>query len=62
MPDHLSPAERSDHMRRIHKTGTKPEKLVRRAAHRLGFRFRLHRADLPGTPDLCTPQGAFGAR
>ena len=36
MPDHLSPKERSDHMRRIRKTGTKPELRVRRAAHRLG--------------------------
>ena len=39
-------------MRRIRKTDTKPELLVRRLAHALGFRFRLHRRDLPGTPDL----------
>jgi hypothetical protein len=31
---------------------TKPELIVRRVAHRLGYRFRLHRRDLPGTPDL----------
>ena len=43
-------------MRRIRKTGTKPEMRVRRAAHRLGFRFRLHRADMPGTPDLVFPR------
>jgi DNA mismatch endonuclease (patch repair protein) len=29
--------------------------LVRRAAHRLGYRFRIHRSDLPGTPDLVFP-------
>lgn len=31
---------------------TKPEIAVRKLAHRLGYRFRLHRRDLPGTPDL----------
>ena len=31
---------------------TEPELLVRRLAHKLGFRFRLHRKDLPGSPDL----------
>ncbi|MEE9251279.1 MAG: restriction endonuclease, SacI family [Alphaproteobacteria bacterium] len=41
MTDTLSPAERSAHMRRIRKTDTKPELAVRRAAHRLGYRFRL---------------------
>ena len=56
MPDHLSPGARSEHMRRIRKTGTKPELRVRRAAHRLGYRFRLHRSDLPGTPDLVFPR------
>ena len=56
MPDHLSPSARSEHMRRIRKTGTKPEMRVRRAAHRLGYRFRLHRSDLPGTPDLVFPR------
>lgn len=56
MPDHLTPSARSEHMRRIRKTGTKPEMRVRRAAHRLGYRFRLHRSDLPGTPDLVFPR------
>ena len=56
MPDHLSPKARSDHMRRIRKTDTKPELRVRRAAHQLGYRFRLHRSDLPGTPDLVFPR------
>lgn len=34
----------------------KPELLVRRVVHRLGYRFRLHRADLPGKPDLVFPR------
>lgn len=33
----------------------KPEMLVRRLVHRLGYRFRLHRKDLPGKPDLVFP-------
>ena len=43
-------------MRRIRKTDTKPEVKVRRAAHALGYRFRLYRRDLPGTPDLVFPR------
>lgn len=42
-------------MSRIKSAGTVPEVLVRRAAHALGFRFRLHRKDLPGKPDLVFP-------
>jgi DNA mismatch endonuclease (patch repair protein) len=42
-------------MRSIRKTDTRPELAVRRLAHRLGFRYRLHRRDLPGTPDLVFP-------
>lgn len=45
----------SDRMRRIRKTDTGPEMIVRRLAHGLGYRFRLHRRDLPGTPDLVFP-------
>lgn len=56
MPDRLSPQQRSVHMRRIRKVNTKPELAVRRIAHRLGYRFRLHRADLPGTPDIIFPR------
>ena len=55
MIDRLSPEARSAHMRRIRKVDTKPELAVRRIAHRLGYRFRLHRRDLPGTPDLVFP-------
>lgn len=40
----------------IRKTGTRPEMVVRRLVHHLGFRFRLHRRDIPGTPDLVFPR------
>lgn len=43
-------------MARIRKKDTKPELVVRRLAHRLGYRFRLHRRDLPGCPDLAFPR------
>src|SRR5690242_6591735 len=39
-------------MARIRNTDTKPELAVRCAVHRLGYRYQLHRRDLPGTPDL----------
>ncbi len=42
-------------MRRIKKRDTLPELIVRRVAHSLGYRFRLHRSDLPGTPDVVFP-------
>ena len=45
----------SAQMRRIRKTDTKPELIVRSLIHRMGYRFRLHRRDLPGTPDLVFP-------
>lgn len=35
---------------------TKPEKLIRSALHRLGFRFRLHSSRIPGRPDLVLPK------
>ena len=40
----------------IRSKNTKPEMCVRSALHRLGYRFRLHRTDLPGTPDLVLPK------
>ena len=45
----------SRRMSRVRKTNTKPEIVVRRLAHRMGHRFRLHRRDLPGTPDIVFP-------
>ena len=53
--DHLTPEQRSDLMRRIRGKDTKPELVVRRLAHAMGYRFRLHRRDLPGSPDLVFP-------
>lgn len=47
--------ERSEIMRRVHSTDTKPELIVRKLVHSLGFRYRLHRKDLPGKPDLVFP-------
>ena len=49
-----SPA-RSANMGRIGAKDTKPELTVRRLLHRLGYRYRLHRRDFPGTPDICFP-------
>ncbi len=42
-------------MARVRSQDTKPEMIVRRLAHALGYRFRLHRRDLPGSPDLIFP-------
>lgn len=47
---------RTENMARIRSKDTKPELLVRSVAHSLGFRFRLHRKDLPGAPDLVFPR------
>ncbi len=47
--------DRSENMRRIKSKDTSPELLVRKITHKLGYRFRLHRADLPGKPDLTFP-------
>jgi DNA mismatch endonuclease (patch repair protein) len=43
-------------MRRIRKADTGPELIVRRTLHSMGYRFRLHRRDLPGTPDIVLPR------
>ena len=47
---------RSALMARIKGKNTKPEMVVRREAHSLGFRFRLHQRKLPGSPDLAFPR------
>ena len=52
MADIYSPKKRSEIMGRVRATGTKPELLVRKVAHRMGYRFRLHSENLPGKPDL----------
>lgn len=46
---------RSEYMRRIRSKDTAPELMVRSLVHRLGYRYRLHRKDLPGKPDLVFP-------
>ena len=50
--DTFSKSERSRIMRRVHSEDTKPERIVRKLLHQEGFRFRLHRKDLLGKPDL----------
>lgn len=50
--DPLTPAERSELMARVRSVDTKPEMLVRRLVHRLGYRYRLHDRSIPGSPDL----------
>lgn len=52
MVDTLSPKARSALMSRVRGRDTKPEMAVRRMLHRLGYRYRLHRRDLPAKPDL----------
>lgn len=42
----------TERMRRIRKTDTRPELIVRRMVHAMGYRYRLHGAKLPGTPDI----------
>lgn len=54
--DNLSSEDRSWCMSRIRSKGMKPELTVRSMVHRLGYRFRLHRQDLPGRPDLVLPR------
>jgi DNA mismatch endonuclease (patch repair protein) len=52
MADSFSSEQRSRNMRAVKARDTKPEVSVRRLVHSLGYRFRLYRRDLPGTPDL----------
>lgn len=51
-----TPEQRSRIMRAVKGTDTAPEIDVRRLAHRMGYRYRLHRSDLPGKPDLVFPK------
>lgn len=50
-----TPEQRSRNMARIRGKDTRPEMFVRQLLHRMGYRFRLHRRDLPGKPDLVFP-------
>ena len=54
--DIITKEKRSWNMSRIRSKDTKPEKTVRSILHRMGYRFRLHRSDLPGRPDIVLPK------
>jgi DNA mismatch endonuclease (patch repair protein) len=52
MPDVMTSEQRSGCMASIRSKNTRPELIVRSLVHRMGYRFRLHRRELPGKPDL----------
>src|SRR6267142_1526646 len=52
MADVLTPQQRSFNMSRIRSRDTRPEMIVRSIVHRLGYRYRLHKRELPGKPDV----------
>jgi DNA mismatch endonuclease (patch repair protein) len=54
--DFMKPETRSALMAKIRSKNTKPEMLVRRLLHGWGLRYRLHRKDLPGKPDIVLPK------
>ncbi len=54
--DRISKEHRSWNMSRIRSGDTKPERIVRSLLHGRGYRFRLHRKDLPGKPDIVLPK------
>ncbi|MGX5842689.1 very short patch repair endonuclease [Mesorhizobium sp. ArgA1] len=56
MADNISSEKRSSVMRAVRAKDTSPERLVRSLLHRSGYRFRLHRSDLPGKPDIVLPK------
>ena len=56
MNDSLTPAQRSYTMSRVRSKDTKPEIEVRKIVHGMGYRYRLHRKDLPGKPDMTFPR------
>jgi DNA mismatch endonuclease (patch repair protein) len=56
MVDRLTSTERSWNMSRIRSGNTRPEKVVRSLLHSMGYRYRLHRKDLPGKPDIVLPR------
>jgi len=53
---HKVSEQRSRNMSAIKSKNTKPEIAVRRLLHSMGYRFRLHRKDLPGSPDIVLPK------
>lgn len=55
MTDVFTPEKRAAVMRAVKSRDTKPERAIRRLLHAMGYRFRLHRKDLPGAPDIVLP-------
>ena len=53
--DRVTPIQRSANMGAIRSRDTKPEMVVRKLVHGMGYRYRLYRQDLPGRPDLVFP-------
>jgi DNA mismatch endonuclease (patch repair protein) len=56
LADKFTKPERSKIMAQVKSENTSPELAIRKLLHRLGFRFRLHRKDLPGKPDIVLPK------
>jgi DNA mismatch endonuclease (patch repair protein) len=56
LADIVDPVKRSEMMAGIRSKNTRPELVVRKTLHALGYRFRLHRKDLPGKPDVVLPK------
>ena len=56
MADRLTQDQRRLNMSRVRAKNTRPELAVRRLLHSAGFRYRLHRLDLPGRPDVALPR------
>ena len=54
--DNLTTTQRSQCMAKVKCKDTKPEKAIRSLLHRMGYRFRIHRRDLPGNPDIVLPK------
>jgi DNA mismatch endonuclease (patch repair protein) len=56
MTDLITKEQRSANMRAVRSVNTVPEMLVRKIIYGMGYRFRLHRVDLPGKPDIALPR------
>ncbi|MDR1840869.1 MAG: very short patch repair endonuclease [Holophagales bacterium] len=56
MTDMFDAKKRSEIMAKVRSSGTTPEIRVRKLLHSMGYRFRLHRRDLPGNPDIVLPK------
>lgn len=56
MADKFTTEQRSVIMSKVHSSNTTPEIRVRKLLHSMGYRFRLHRSDLPGKPDIVLPK------